>query len=148
MRFTDHQERGLPLALHIAFGVAAGSIVASICIFCLWQWQMRAAAEEAATQLRASAIAAQAAAVRSAEIARRAEATKRLELAAAQRAVEERKRGLLEQNQQLEAEWARFYRKPAHCDEGRGGSWTVECANEFIRAKRAFAERNAQSVPR
>lgn len=145
MMFTDRQERGLPLALHIAVGVAVGSIVASICIFYLWQWQMRLAAEEVAAKFKAEASAAQAAANRNAEMARRAEAAKRLELAAAERAIEDRKRSLLQQHQQLEADWARFYRKPVQCDESRGGSWTVECANDFIRAKKAFAERNERA---
>lgn len=36
--------------------------------------------------------------------------------------------------------WARFYRKPATCDEVA----TMECANGFIRAKRAFEEKYAR----
>lgn len=145
--FKEQQDRGMPLAVHIAVGVAAGSVVAAVCIFYFWQWQLRQAAQEAAAQLKASIASTRAEADRNAELARRAEAARRIELASAERAAEERKRKLLLQSQQLEEAWARFYRKPAQCDESRGGNWSVDCANDFIRAKRAFAERQSSAGP-
>ena len=36
--------------------------------------------------------------------------------------------------------WARFYRKPAVCDDAA----TVECANAYIRARRSFEEKYAR----
>jgi flagellar biosynthesis/type III secretory pathway M-ring protein FliF/YscJ len=36
--------------------------------------------------------------------------------------------------------WAKFYRKPASCNDAA----TMECANSFIRAKRTFEERYAR----
>ena len=103
--FNARQAGGLPLAVHIAIGVASGCIIAAACIFYLWQWQLRQAAEEASAQLKASMAASKAEADREAERARKAEAAKRVELAAAERAVDERKRRLLDQIQQREEAW-------------------------------------------
>lgn len=46
----------------------------------------------------------------------------------------------MEESARRELAWTRFYRKPPGCDEARGGAWTVDCANDYIRAKKRFAE--------
>lgn len=46
-----------------------------------------------------------------------------------------------------ERAWARFYKKPAACDETPPKASMVECANHFIRAKREF-EQSYQGVVR
>ena len=37
-----------------------------------------------------------------------------------------------------ERAWAKFYVKPARCDNSPNGETLMECANEHIRAKRRF----------
>jgi hypothetical protein len=39
--------------------------------------------------------------------------------------------------QKKEAAWQKFYKRPAHCDRPEGPQF-VECANQHIRARRAF----------
>jgi hypothetical protein len=45
-----------------------------------------------------------------------------------------------EQAARKERAWAKFYKQPAHCEQAA----TVECANGFIRAKRAFEAKYAR----
>jgi hypothetical protein len=36
--------------------------------------------------------------------------------------------------------WARYYKKPPHCDNNPSSDSLVDCANHFIRARRQFEE--------
>ena len=71
----------------------------------------------------------------------------RLAMAAAQaratadqaRATEEAKRMQLALAQAKEDAWVRYYRKPARCENPEGQAF-VDCANDYIRAKRRFEE--------
>jgi hypothetical protein len=40
--------------------------------------------------------------------------------------------------------WAKFYRKPERCNEAPSSEMLVQCANEYIRARRAFESAYAQ----
>jgi hypothetical protein len=46
-----------------------------------------------------------------------------------------------------ERAWALFYRKPAACEESPPRASMVECANDFIRAKREFEQLYAEGKP-
>ena len=50
------------------------------------------------------------------------------------------RRAVFEDQNRKDRAWSKFYKKPRACVETAGGSWTVDCANEFIRAKRRFEE--------
>jgi hypothetical protein len=50
------------------------------------------------------------------------------------------RRSAIEESARKERAWAKFYKKLAHCDQAA----TVECANGFIRAKRAFEDKFAR----
>lgn len=41
------------------------------------------------------------------------------------------------ETQKKETAWQKFYRRPAHCDRPEGPQF-VDCANQHIRARRAF----------
>lgn len=77
--------------------------------------------------------------VERARFAQEEEQRKRLALAAQQRAVEDSRQAVLIEATAKENAWKRYYTKPAHCDKAEGPAF-VECANQYIRAKRAFDE--------
>ena len=72
--------------------------------------------------------------------AAQADTAKRQRAADQQRAANEARQREMEESARRELAWTRFYRKPPGCDEARGGAWTVDCANDYIRAKKRFAE--------
>jgi hypothetical protein len=69
-----------------------------------------------------------------------AEQDTRLNQAAQQRALEDARRAALEEAARKERAWARFYKRPASCDNNPNPDHMVECANQHIRAKRQFEE--------
>ncbi len=91
--------------------------------------QERLAAEEAAEKARRAAMLADAAS----EAKARAE---REELTRRQAAAEETRRTA----EETEDAWKRFYRPSANCADP-AASATVECVNEYVKAKREFASR-------
>jgi len=93
----------------------------------------RRAAEEAAEKARRAEIAVDG----TAEALARAQ---REELARKQAAVEAAHRAAAEQ----EAAWKRFYQPSARCREPAAAT-SVECINEFVKAKREFEERRGSS---
>lgn len=140
--------------LKIALGVAAGLLLLFAITVIYVHSRQRAAAEAAANE-----------ALRSMELAERDD---RQRAEAAQRAQAERQRLADEQEQvrtvrireqQRQAElaqtavsgeaerrqraWEAYYRKPPGCTD----SASMECANHYIRAKRAFDERFAKGQP-
>jgi hypothetical protein len=78
--------------------------------------------------------------LQAAEALARQEVARRAQVATVQRAEEAARRHKQDEVERREAAWTVFYRKPAACDEARGGTWSVDCANEFMRAKQRFAE--------
>jgi multidrug efflux pump subunit AcrA (membrane-fusion protein) len=68
------------------------------------------------------------------------EAARLRAIAQRQQADEAVKRAALEEADRKEKAWAKFYRKPAACND----AVTLECANAHIRAKRAFEDKYAR----
>jgi uncharacterized membrane protein YhiD involved in acid resistance len=123
---------------HIAAGVFVGTVAANAVSWGATVWAARIAAHEAAeTMSRAAAARLEQAAQEQRDNAKRRDDRRALEADEAER----RKRSLEEQNaerERREVMWARFYRKPPGCDEARGGQWSVDCANDYIRARSRF----------
>lgn len=124
------------LWLHIAAGVCIGILAAT---FITWRIALVVAdqaAKEAIEQMRRITEQSQ----RDTKAARLADEQ---EAAARQRqAAEQLSKQAAAQQEKADAAarreeaWARFYRKPKECET----SWTGECANDYIRAKRRFDE--------
>jgi hypothetical protein len=69
--------------------------------------------------------------------AQQAETQRRQIAAARERAASEAQQALQQAAQLKEQAWQRYYRKPPNCETAEGPAF-VECANHYIRAKRAF----------
>lgn len=134
---------GSQLPLQIAVGVALGIIVAAAVIWGGKLLMLRLAAEAVSRSLREQAAAVEAQRNRDEEAAARARQAAIVQAAARQRTAEVQKRAVVDEKDRKEQAWARFYQKPARCDEATGGAWTMECANQFIRTKRDFEEKYA-----
>lgn len=130
--------------------VAAGFLVAGAIGYVVRLWMVTQALNEMQRAIGASTSqmmesARLGAARQQLELAERAhfaqeeELRKRLAVAAQQRAVEDSKQAVLIEATAKENAWKRYYTKPAHCDKADGPAF-VECANQYIRAKRAFDE--------
>lgn len=138
--FDDHLKPRVPLWLHIAVGVFLGTVGANVATWGAAAWAAKLTAQEAAEQLgraaqqRRQATDAEQAARVQADTARRQQAANQ------QRAVEQQKQQAEAEKERRELAWTRFYRKPPACDESKGGAWTVDCANDYIRAKARFAD--------
>ncbi len=78
-----------------------------------------------------------------AEQQRAADASQRAALEQAKRKAEASQRAVQHAAERKDRDWARFYTKPAHCDDNPSKATMVECANHFIRAKRQFEEMHA-----
>lgn len=128
------------LWLHIAAGVFVGTVAANLATWGAAAWATRSAAAEVASQVQAATQKGQEAAQAAERARAQAEIERRRSEAARQRQIEQQKRDQQAEVEKRELAWARFYRKPQACDEARGGSWSVDCANDYIRAKRRFAE--------
>ena len=66
------------------------------------------------------------------------EAAQRADMAVRQHAENTARQATFDETNRREAAWAKFYRKPQLCSDNPSTEALVECANEFIRAKRAF----------
>lgn len=125
---------------HIALGVFLGTVAANAVTWAATVWSARWVAQEAAEAV------AREGAVKRAEAEQRRATREQIAEAkrdAERQEAEARKRADAEKTaaeERREVAWARFYRKPAHCDETRGGQWSVECANDYMRAKARFNE--------
>jgi uncharacterized protein (DUF39 family) len=47
---------------------------------------------------------------------------------------------VLDEKEREERAWAKFYKRPAYCDNDPTNEHAIQCANEFIRAQRQFRE--------
>ena len=133
-------QKGPTLWLHIAAGVCVGIVAAAAIIWLAATFIARMAAEDAARTLRATAERAQRQAAEDAQArADEAEAA-RQRAAKATLANQQAKQREQDNAARRELAWTRFYKKPAECDESRGGAWTTDCANNYIRARTKFSE--------
>lgn len=136
---------GITLTLAITIGVAAGTLLGGLALWKIAEYQMSASLREAAQQtqraIASQAEAARAAQHRAAQANAAAEAERVRELAAAQRADAAARTQAFEQAERKEQAWRKFYRPSPGC---AGAAVSVECSNEFIRAKRAFDEKFAR----
>ncbi len=141
-RSFERQASKPSLVTQIAIGVFIGSLAASAVVWGVFEarvrWQLHQAetylreqAERSAAQIRQSQDAARQRAL--AEQARRDAEVQRS--AEAQRLEQESKRLASEAAQRKDEAWKRYYRPSPGC--ALAGQ-SMECSNEFIRAKRAF----------
>jgi hypothetical protein len=130
----------VPLFLEIAAGVFIGVLAAAFVIWRVWVWQVEQLAAEARAALQQSVEQTTKELRQTREAAQQRELAERIQNANAQRAQEEVRRQAAAEAARREAAWQAYYRKPPSCDESRGGAWSVDCANEFMRAKKRFAE--------
>ena len=136
----DHLRPRIALWAHIAIGVCLGIIGAVAIMGCIgaltlsvWTAAVADAMKRSAEQMQQT----KAAATRAAS---KADAERRQLLAETQRAEEAEKSRKIAEDERRDLAWARYYRKASTCDETRGGAWSVDCANDYMRAKARFAE--------
>jgi hypothetical protein len=141
--------RSFPLALILA--VVVGIAVASISVHAYLDWRARVALEET---VRANTEAARQARLKAEQQQREEAARQQLRQAELdqqealrlqairdrQSADEAARKAVTAEADRKEKAWAKFYRKPASCNDAA----TLECANGYIRAKRAFEEKYAR----
>ncbi|MES2098817.1 MAG: hypothetical protein V4569_03285 [Pseudomonadota bacterium] len=135
-----------PIAIVLAALIGAGAMMVGVHAYQEWRARvaiaevlragneaMRQVQLQAAQQQREEAARQQA---RQAQIDRQ-EALKVQAIRQRQEADDEARRAIIAAADRKERAWAKFYRKPAACND----SASMECANGFIRAKRTFEEK-------
>lgn len=135
-RVIRREASGSGLGWQIAVGVCCGILVANAITWGATElrvrWELEQAADKAKKVVDASR--------RAEESARQAAALdaleERQEIARQQRAAEASKQAAAEEVERREHAWKQFYRPSPGCS---GTAASVDCSNEFIRAKRAFA---------
>lgn len=143
-------QRQNPL-LVIVLGIALGTVVGWIAIAGFAQWRAQTALEQMMrTQQEAARrgqLEMQRASLEATERERRRQALLEQQEASRVQAIRERELARQEATHaaanaaaRKERAWAKFYRKPSGCEDAA----TIECANGFIRAKRAFEEKYAR----
>ena len=122
----------------IVLGVALGIVILGVVGFYARLWIVQRTFENMADQATQMQIKAQQAAqqamsrVKADQAERERQVRERADgerAAAAQRREDEARR---------ERAWAKYYTKPSRCDNAPSDETLVQCANEYIRAKRAF----------
>lgn len=136
----DHLKPRVALWAHIAAGVCIGMLAATFITWRVAIIVIEAGAKEALATISRTADQSREASTKAMQAAAQAELTKRLRQAEAQRALEAARAQQEAEAEQRELAWTRYYRKSAACDEAKGGAWSVDCANEYIRARKRFAE--------
>jgi hypothetical protein len=106
------------------------------------------AATDASSAPSPTAVAAAAAAATSAPAAPSAAEVDAHKLAALEAEMRQRAREAAQQAaadaaRRKERAWERFYQRPAFCNDNPTGAQMVQCANQYIRARRDFEERYA-----
>ena len=138
-----------PIAIVLAALIGAGAMI--IGVHAYQEWRARVAISEV---LRASNeamrnIQLELAQQQRAEAARqrarqdqidRQEASKVEQIRLRQQTEEDARRAVIAEADRRERAWAKFYRKPAACNDAA----SMECANGFIRAKKTFDEKYAK----
>jgi hypothetical protein len=138
-------------ALSINIALAAVVVLVWLSMELVMQWraetatrELLRAGQEAARRAQAQAVQMQREAVerqarRDAELQR--QERQRLQAIAQRQHLEnDRRRAAVAETDRKERAWAKFYRKPAICNDAA----TIECANAYIRPKRSFEEKYAR----
>jgi erythromycin esterase-like protein len=113
----------------IALGVTLGTLAAGAITFFVRAWIAQAAIEQISKQAEKMVMQQQRAAQAAHEraVAEKAEQDRAAAYAAATDAAMRRERA-----------WAKYYKRPAMCDDQPSNETMMKCANEHIRAKRQF----------
>ncbi len=136
----DHLKPKVGLWLHIAVGVFLGTTAANLAMWGGSLWMAKQAAQELSARLEREAQQLKQSREAEREAKAQADAVKRQQATDQQQAREQRKQQADAEAERRELAWTRFYQKPPACDEARGGAWTVDCANGYMRARARFAE--------
>ncbi len=122
----------------IAAGVALGILVAGAIGFFVRAWMAKAALEEFKQQTE-KVLLQQQQATKAARDKRLAEQAERDRAAAYSAGVRQRAQTAAEDAAaRRERAWAKYYKRPAMCDNQPSNETMVQCANDHIRAKRQF----------
>ena len=131
----------------IAAGVAIGIIVAAVTLYAVERYRMQVAIDEGLRAFKQITQGVSESAARADRERKRQEAEQdaraqdaRLRQAEQQRAVEVARREALDAAARKERAWAKFYKKPPNCEGDPNSEQMVNCANQFIRAKRQFED--------
>ena len=131
-------EREDTSVLKIALGVTLGILVAGAIGFFVRAWMAQAAIEQFTQQTNKMLLEQQRAAqaVRDRALADKAEQQRAASYAAAAR--QRAQTAATDAAIRRERAWAKYYKRPALCDNQPSNETLVKCANEHIRAKRQF----------
>jgi ABC-type multidrug transport system fused ATPase/permease subunit len=140
--------------LEIAIGVALGITLAGVIGFVARAWlaqqalrEIQRGAVEAAERMKRRQAETlrrmQTEQLKRAEAAERLKEAERQRLASEERAQEMVRKANIDAANAREAAWSRYYVKPKRCENPASNEVLVECANEHIRAKRAFEKKYA-----
>lgn len=160
MPYVPKRKRGweaitVPLPLQFAIAVIIGVMVATAIAAAYVRWSSRSAAEanarataaeieriarENQQQLEAE----QRVAAERQRVAAEEEKARITKLREEQRLAEESRRSALSDTERMEQAFAASYRRPANCADAA----TLECANHYIRAKRAFEAQYTRNLAR
>ena len=135
----------------IVAAVFLGSLLASIVFWGFQEWRVRREAEMALEALKQTAAAAEAESRKEQAAAAARQARWQAELSARQAAAEQEQRrakaalqAAIDYETAKAAAWLKAYKRPARCET----QVDVECANDYIKAKRAFEAEWARAHPR
>ena len=131
----------VPLPLQFAIAVILGVLIATAIAAAYVKWNARVSAEANA---RAAQEEIDRLALERQRVATEEERARIERLREEQRLAEESRRATLSDAERMERAFAASYRKPPGCAE----AGTLECANHYIRAKRAFEAQYAREQAR
>lgn len=131
-------ERGDISVWKIAIGVTLGILVAGAIGFFVRAWMAQAAVEQIGAQANKMLLQQQQAAqaARNRALAEKAEQERAAAYAAAAR--QRAQAAATDAAMRRERAWAKYYKRPALCDNQPSNETMMKCANEHIRAKRQF----------
>lgn len=136
--FEETLKPRVALWAHIAAGVFVGTVAANAATWAGTLWMAHLAARDAQEKISLDAERRRQASEAERQQSEAQQRARQLLQAQQQRDAEQRKQQVLAEAERRELAWARYYRKPFACDEAKGGVWSVECANDYIRAKANF----------
>ena len=135
MQSWEHEDTSV---WKIALGVTLGILLAGAIGFFVRAWMAQAAIEQITQQANRMLIQQQQAAqaARDRAIAEKAEQERATAYAAAAR--QRSQAAATDAAIRRERAWAKYYKRPALCDDQPSNETMIKCANEHIRAKRQF----------
>jgi Flp pilus assembly protein TadG len=131
-------ERGEISLWKITIGVTLGILVAGVIGFFVRAWMAQAVVEQVGQQANKMLLQQQQAAqaARNRALAEKAEQERAAAYAAAAR--QRAQTAATDAAMRRERAWAKYYKRPALCDNQPSNETMMKCANEHIRAKRQF----------